>query len=230
VRDGRLGLPHSFPFGKMRVLGGRELLWVGPLSPIPLLLVERVRSTCRGSLNLYALSVGALDSSSAEEFLVRASAGVLGAAKVHAEATRGRDPATRFVELLRSLFEACNAYAKDRQTGKHPRGWEELGWEKFEDSCGDDVYRPKRGADFVAWVDNTYIYLDREAAYAAVAAFAHRGGIPFGIRPRVLWGALKRAGISLTDSERTDTTARVEGNGKRVIQIPRAIICGEEES
>ena len=181
-------------------------------------------------LRAYALSAGALDHGSAEEFLARSTAGVLQAAKAHAEVTRGGDPATRFMELLRSLFAADKAYAKNRETGKHPHGWEELGWEKTEDSCGDDVYQPKRSAEFVGWADDAYLYLDREMAYAAVAAFAYRGGIPFGIKPRVLWGALKRAGISLTDSERTDTTARVEGKVKRVIQIPRAMIGGEDES
>jgi hypothetical protein len=133
------------------------------------------------------------------------------------------------MELLRSLFAADKAYAKDRETGKQPHGWEELGWEENDDSSGD-MYLPKRGAEFVGWADDAYLYLDRETAYATVAGFAHRGGIPFGIKPRVLWGAMKRAGISLTDSERTDTTARVEGKVKRVIQIPRAMICGEDES
>lgn len=180
-------------------------------------------------LRAYALSVGALDQSSAEEFLARSTTGVLWTAKAHAEVTRGGDPATRFMELLRSLFAADKAYAKDREIGKHPHAWEELGWEENDDSSGD-AYRPKRGAEFVGWADDTYLYLDRETAYAAVAGFAHRGGIPFGIKPRVLWGALKRAGISLTDSERTDTTARAEGKAKRVIQIPRAMICGEGES
>jgi hypothetical protein len=177
----------------------------------------------------YALSVGALDPSSAVEFLARATGGVLRAARAHAETTRGRDPATRFLELLRSLFAAGKTYVRNRETGKHPPAWKELGWEEDNEGLGD-MYRPRRGADFVGWADDAYLYLDREAAYAAVAGFAHRGGIPFGIKPRVLWGALKRAGISLTDPERTDTTARVEGKVKRVIQIPRAMICGEDES
>ena len=178
----------------------------------------------------YAMSLGALDQYSAKEFLARSTAGVLSAAKAHAEVTRGGDPATRFMELMCSLFSAGKAYAKNRESGKQPHRWEELGWEKTEDSFGDDVYQPKRGAEFVGWADDKCLYLDREMAYAAVAGFAHRCGIPFGIKPRVLWEALKRAEISLTDSERTDTTARVEAKVKRVIQVPRAMICGDEES
>ena len=50
---------------------------------------------------------------------------------------------------------------------------------------------------------------DISAHDAAVSSFATRGSIPFGIKPRALWEDLKRAGISLTDKGRTDTTARV---------------------
>jgi hypothetical protein len=56
-------------------------------------------------LRAYALSVGALDRSSTEEFFTRSTAGVLWAAKAHAEVTRVY-PATLFLELLCSLFAA----------------------------------------------------------------------------------------------------------------------------
>jgi hypothetical protein len=151
----------------------------------------------------------------------------LEAARAHTEATKGGDPATRFVELLRSLFAAGKAYARDRESGKQPQGWEELGWEDTDSTSGD-LYQPKRGADFVGWADGTHLYLDKEAAYTAVAAFAQRGSIPFGIKPRALWGALKRASVSLADQERTDTLARIAGKPKRVVQVRRSTIHEEE--
>jgi Domain of unknown function (DUF927) len=80
-------------------------------------------------LEAYARSVGALDKESGKVFLSRASAGVIEAAKAHTEATKGGDPATRFVEILRSLFEAGRVYVKDKETGQHPPGCEQLGWE-----------------------------------------------------------------------------------------------------
>jgi hypothetical protein len=177
------------------------------------------------ALEAYARSVGALDKESGKEFLSRARAGVIEAAKAHTEATKGGDPATRFVEILRSLFEAGRVYVKDKETGQRPPGCEQLGWEKADDEAASP-YRPKRGADFVGWTADIHLYLDREAAYAAVASFATRGGIPFGIKPRALWGALKRTGTSLADEGRTDTTAWIEKHSRRVIQIPKEAIFG----
>lgn len=174
----------------------------------------------------YAVKVGALNRGEGDEFLARSAAGVIEAAWAHTEATRGGDPTTRFVELLRSLFAAGRAYVRHRETGEHPPKWEEVGWEDTEDNSSA-MYRPKRGAEFVGWADDMYLYLDREMAYAAVAGFAQRGGIPFGIKPRSLWGALKRVGISLADGGRNDTLARIGGKPRRVVQMQRTIICEE---
>jgi hypothetical protein len=79
------------------------------------------------TLSAYALSTGALEREAADEFLSMARAGFIEAAKAHAEATKGGDPATRFVEILRSLFNASRVYAKDRETGGHPDDWDDLG-------------------------------------------------------------------------------------------------------
>ena len=178
-------------------------------------------------LRAYAQSVGALEEAEADEFLARATAGVAEAAKAHTEATKGDDPATRFVEILRSLFDASRAYVKDRETGAHPDDWADLGWERREAQDGADII-PERGASFVGWVDEQHFYLEKDAVYAAVAGFAQRGGIPFGTKPRTLWRALRRSGVSLADSGRSDTLARVEGKPKRVVQVGRATL-GEKE-
>jgi len=176
-------------------------------------------------LRKYAVTVGALSCEEADEFLARSEAGVIEAAKAHAEATSGGDPATRFVEILGSLFDGGGAYAKDRETGAEPDDWADLGWERRQVQDGTDII-PQRGASFVGWVDENHFYLDKDAAYVAVSSFAQRGGIPFGIKPGALWKALARSGVSLVGPGRTDTVVRVEGKSKRVVQIPRAAILG----
>ena len=88
--------------------------------------------TALRALVTYARSVDALDEKSGEEFLARASAGVMEAARAHTEATQGGDPATRFIEILRSLFDAGRVYARDRETGKEPLDFKEMGWERYE--------------------------------------------------------------------------------------------------
>lgn len=180
-----------------------------------------------GTLLSFAVNTGALDEERARRLLTHAEQGLIEAAKAHVEATSGGDPATRFVEVLRSLFAAGKAYARDRETGKEPAGWEDLGWEDETDDKAADMYRPRRGAEFVGWADREHLYLDKEAAYAAVAHFATRGGIPFGIKPRAVWGALKRAGINLSDEGRTDTLARVEGKPRRIVRLHRASLDRE---
>jgi hypothetical protein len=73
------------------------------------------------TLRAYALSTGALEREAADEFLSRASAGVIEAAKAHTEATNGGDPATRFVEILRSLFGCEPGLCKGPRDGHASR-------------------------------------------------------------------------------------------------------------
>jgi hypothetical protein len=179
------------------------------------------------TLRDFCVATGVLDVAKAEEMHARATGGVIEAARLHAEATSGGDPATRFTELLRSLFAADRAYVRDRETGEQPPDWRELGgWEETDDTS--ELCRPARGAEFVGWADEGHLYLDRDNAYAAVASFAAHGGIPFGIKQRALWGSLKQAGLNLADQGRNDTTAWVCGKSKRVVQIARrAVFEGE---
>lgn len=179
------------------------------------------------TLQRFAVSVGVMPPMEGNEFLERAVVAIIEAAKAHTEATMSEDPATRFIEILRSLFMADKVYVKDREHGTHPEDWADLGWERRETQNGADIV-PERSAVFVGWVDQNYLYLDKNAAYAAVSSFAQHGKIPFGIKPRTLWRALSRSGISLTDSGRTDTLARIEGKTKRVVQIKRAVVFQEE--
>jgi len=150
---------------------------------------------------------------------------IVEAAKAHAEATKGGDPATRFVEILASLFEGGRVYVKHKDTGKHPSGCVRLGWDETEES-----YEPKRGADFIGWAGDVHLYLDKDAVYAAVVSFANRGGISFGIKQRALWDSLKRSGMSLTNDGRADTTARIEKKPQRVIQVAKETILGRADA
>jgi len=175
----------------------------------------------------YALEVGALDAEEAEEFKAQAHAGVIEAARAHVVATSGGDPATRFIELLRTLFEAGKVYVKDKDTGQQPKKWKRLGWEENDGDSGGS-HRPRRGADFVGWAGEVHLFLDPNAAYAAVSNFATRGSIPFGIKPGALWEDLKRAGLSRTEKGRTSTTAQIQKKTRRVIQVPlEAVLEGE---
>jgi hypothetical protein len=183
------------------------------------------------SLRDFAVDVGFMGDVEGDEFAGRAIAAIAEAAQAHDEATSGGDPATRFIELLRSLFDADRAYVKDRETGQEPEDYENLGWDRRETADDEWIIEPKRGADFVGWVDKTFMYLDTNAAYAAVAGFAQRGGIPFGIKPRSLWRDLARSGLSVTSGNRATSQARIEGKVTRgVVQIAQTVVKGGDDA
>jgi hypothetical protein len=175
----------------------------------------------------YTVAVGAMDEQEANRHYKRAVRAVLAAARAHVEATSGGDPSTRFIEILLSLFEASRAHLVDRENKWPPRGCTQLGWCEISSEDGKrSIYEPS--GERIGWADEEYLYLHPDLAYAAVSSFVQRGGIPFGIKPKALWNALGRSGKSLTDAGRKTTTARIEGKSKRVIQIPRTAVFGQE--
>ncbi len=173
----------------------------------------------------YSISIGAMDETEAYKKYREARDGIVEAAKAHSEATSGGDPASRFIDTMRSLFESSRIYVKNRETEEEPPDCQRLGWEKWgADDSEKGYYSPYNAADFVGWADEEYLYLDKDAAYAVVSRFAQRGGLPFGIKPRALWDALARSKMSIVDAGRTDTTAKIRKKSKRVVQIRRSTI------
>lgn len=176
----------------------------------------------------YSVSVGPMDEAEIEKRSQQAREAIVEAARAHTEATSGGDPASRFIEILRSLFAANRVYVNDRETGDEPDDCLQLGWEEHNNYKEDEeraVYVPHREADSIGWVDEEYLYLNSDAAYAAVAGFAQRGNIPFGIKPSKLWDSLAKAGVSMTDEGRSNTTAKIKGKTMRVIQLRRSSLA-----
>jgi hypothetical protein len=177
----------------------------------------------------YALEVGAIDQKRHDYLSALGEEAILEASKKHTLDTSGDDPATRFVEMLRSMFKGERAYAKDREDGEQPDDWAKLGWKRRE-TDGGGKHVPEQKAKFVGWADSEFLYLDKVAAYAAVSEYASRGDLPFGIKPRALWQSLKRKGISLCKGERNFTQARIEGHPNWVVQMPLSLVlAGDEE-
>jgi hypothetical protein len=180
----------------------------------------------------YTVGVGAMGEEEAQAAYERARDGVVEAARAHVAATSGGDPSTRFVEIMLSLFDSGRAHLEDREAKKPPHGCERLGWSDISPGGGEGppYYAPEGG--HIGWADEGHLYLHPQLAYAAVSEFAQRGNIPFGIKPGALWDAMARSGSSLADQGRSTTTARVRGETKRVIKMPRSAVFapeGEEE-
>jgi hypothetical protein len=173
----------------------------------------------------FAEHAGVLDEASATAQLQRGVNALIEAGKAHVEATKGADPASKFLQLLGTLVAGRNVHFRDKQTGDVPGGdietADSLGWKS-----GFSGLEPV--GKFVGWVDEQFFYLDKDAAYAAVQEFANRGDIPFGIKPRQLWEGLAKAGRSVADEGRHDTQVRIAGKRPRVVQIPRVHVEGRE--
>jgi hypothetical protein len=163
-------------------------------------------------------------------FLFEAMQSLYEAAREHMDATKGGDPASRFLEILGSMFAGRQAFAKSKVSDAAPedeRECEILNW-RVDPYNGDNI--PVTGARFVGWADKDFLYLHKHNAYAAVSEFAQRGGIPFGISPKALWHSMAVSGHSISGSQRSDTTIRISGVVKRVVQVPRVKVFGDDEA
>jgi hypothetical protein len=172
----------------------------------------------------YSVDVGALNETQAAKLYEEARTGVVRAAQAHVLATSGGDPASRFVEILRSLFETKRVYVRGRKAGENPPDFEQVGWVASGYEQSGIPPSPGHAAEFIGWADEEHLYLEKNVAYGAVASFAAKSGMPFGIKSGALWEAMARSGKSLADRGRTDTTAKIQGQAKRVIQVPRPVI------
>ncbi len=177
----------------------------------------------------FSVSAGAMEEAEVEQRYVEAREAIIEAAKAHTEATSGGDPASRFIEILRSLFDANWVYVQDRVSGENPNDCWQLGWTVCEDSERQTKCVPHKGADLIGWADAEYLYLSPDPAYAAVSGFASRGGIPFGISPNKLWDSLAKAGLSMTDRDRNNTTAKIKKT-TRGMKIRRSTVLEDDPS
>jgi hypothetical protein len=185
------------------------------------------------NLRDYSVYVGAFSEAEAERLYKQGREGVLEATRAHTEATSGGDPASRFTEILRSLFDAKEVFVVDRKNGSQPPQCWTLGWSEVKDDDEDEHIRAKSytkpyNAKAIGWADKDHLYLNKDVAYAAVAGFAQRNGVPFGVKPGMVWDALARSGKSLSDKERTDTSVRIQGSTKRVVQLLRSAVFDME--
>jgi hypothetical protein len=179
----------------------------------------------------YAVFAGAITPEEGEKLLKVAEGGLLEAAQAHVDSNSGADPASRFLDLLRSLFDGHGAYVTGKTTGKSPYGLEEkLGWVAHWDQDDAMSYRPATGAKHVGWGDHEYLYLDKNAAYGAVSEYARRGEIAFGVNQLMVWKALAQQGISIVGKNRSvDKRVRIEGRPRWVVQLPLEAVLGKEE-
>ena len=123
------------------------------------------------------------------------------------------DPARRYVELLAAAVAMGEAYVVTIDGGE-PADAAAWGW---QDSRLNG--RQPRGAQ-VGWLDGTDLYVDPDAAFAAVQRVAQAEGDPMRFSRQTVQQRLADAGLVLSrDKDHIDTKKTVQGRRRRVLHL-----------
>ena len=165
----------------------------------------------------FAESTRALSRGESSALWERAWVGIGRAVAAQGHRQRETDPARRFLELLSSAVASGRAHLARPDGGKPDVDDGAWGWRRAR---GDD-WEPK--GDRVGWLaDDSNLYLDSDAAYAAAQKLAQEVGDRLPITPQTLRRRLKEAGTLLsTDSARQVLTVRrvLEGQRRDVLHM-----------
>lgn len=105
------------------------------------------------------------------------------------------EPAARFLALLSSAVATGQAYLADAETGEKPESPETWGWRKRTFVAGgleQEEWQAK--GNLVGWIDGDDVYLDPDAAFAAVQRLASQQGSSLAITQQTLWKRLAEKG------------------------------------
>ena len=104
--------------------------------------------------------------------------------------SREAEPARVYVQALAALITSGRAFLAD-PAGRTPTDAERWGW-TLEDALSGS-YRSR--GDLLGWVEGDNVYLQPDAAYAAVRQFAEKAGVPFGNSKNAVHKALLEKGL-----------------------------------
>lgn len=174
----------------------------------------------------YARHAGVLTPAEADALWTRAWAALVQAGRNQATHQIASEPATRFMELLKSALGSGHAHlaAKDGSVPTNPGA---CGWRKVRSGLGDE-WQPQ--GIRVGWVEEGTTFLDPDASYKAAQAMAGSGdGLV--VSARTLRKRLFEKCWSIREPNRDQQTVRrvLEGTKREVIQLaPNAPLLSTE--
>jgi hypothetical protein len=155
------------------------------------------------------------------------------AAHAQARHQAASEPAARFLELLGSAIGSGRAHVADAD-GTPPEQSRRWGWRLVKVGSGEferNEWRPQ-GAR-IGWVDDSALYLDRDAALAEVQKLGRDVGDGLAVTAQVLTKRLHERGLLVsTDQARGTLTIRrtLEGKGRAVLHLDAGRLLGSEET
>ena len=154
----------------------------------------------------FAVGVGAISQSEADEHIAAAWATLLTLAREQAQLLQSQNPAERFLNLIGAAISSGRAHVASTHGGE-PNDPEALGWQivaRTEEA--QPIWRGQGRC--IEWFKDSMLHLDPEAAYAEAQSLASAQHAALAVTKDTLWKRLAEAG---------KIAARDEGkNTKRV--------------
>ncbi len=184
-------------------------------------------AAAHGIFRRFAVEVGALTQAEADELGQRVDAALLEAGGAQAVLQRSEDPVTRFLDLLRGCLSSGRAHliALDGEdpAPAEPEHW---GWRMIPPPPYEGNPEKAPGPRFaplgdrIGWIDGADLFLDPEAAYAAVQSLAARQTATLAVKAQTLWKRLDERGlIASPDPGHFTTRIMVSGKRRRVLHL-----------
>lgn len=181
----------------------------------------------------YAADAGALTVAQCQTLWQRAWSTLATVAEAQHEHQRSEAPERRFLALLSAALTAGHAHVVDAQTLGQPRQPHAWGWTAQARGTGpyaQETWQPH--GDCVGWVSaEGRLYLNPDAAFRVVQAFAASQQAPLPLTQRTLWKRLAEQGLLAVEPSQAQHTVRREiGPDKkrqRVIEILSAFYAPE---
>jgi hypothetical protein len=167
---------------------------------------------------LYAQDVEAMTEQDAADWLEQVKNELLTQAEGQAEHLAAEDPTRRFFALLATCFISNRGHLRDASTNGEPPEPGRWGW---EDNGRNEIGRhfSPRG-DPLGWVDAGNLYLDPEAAFAAVQRLGREQGTGLPISQGRLWKTLKGKGLLLSyEPGRNLAKVTIDGSRRRAVHL-----------
>jgi hypothetical protein len=179
----------------------------------------------------FAVEQGAVDEARAEEFASRAEASLRRLLEAQATLQREVDPAEMYLECLKSALAAKRAILHATDGTAPPLDIAgAAGWEQVPGGTSIAL-QPVPGAARIGWIDDSYIYLNPDAAYAAAGRIAREKNQPMAGQ-RQVHARLMERGLLIPDGTASVCTRRemIEGTRKRILKLDRGVILDEGDA
>lgn len=164
-----------------------------------------------------------IDDSQAGRLQNRVGAALEGVAKAQAQFSTAAEPVGAFIRLLTSAIASGRAHLANKGGGAPELCEAGCGWRKVTIGTGDykrDEWQAQ--GDRVGWLDEEYVFLNRDAAYRAAQGMAAEGaGIEVSVTTLIRRLRDKRLLASVDSARETLTVRRVlEGRQHDVLHLP----------